>query len=127
MTKDFINYIKELIERKESVLLQEKISKLHPADIAEICEELDVEEARFLYRQLDNEKAADALVEMDEDERNELLEELPSEAIAKRFVNYMDTDDAVEIIRDLDEEKQEEELLHTEDIEQAGATVALLQ
>ena len=65
MTKDFINYIKELIERKDSVLLQEKISKLHPADIAEICEELDVEEARFLYRQLDNEKAADALVEME--------------------------------------------------------------
>ena len=127
MTKEFINYIKELIERKDSVLLHEKISKLHPADIAEICEELDVEEARFLYRQLDNEKAADALIEMDEDERNELLEELPSEAIARRFVNYMDTDDAVEIIRDLDEEKQEEVLLHIKDIEQAGDIVDLLQ
>ena len=61
MTLEFINYIKELIDKKESVLLQEKISKLHPADIAEICLELDIEEARFLYRQLDNEKAADAL------------------------------------------------------------------
>ena len=127
MTREFINYIKELIERKESVLLQEKISKLHPADIAEICEELDIEEARFLYRQLDNEQAADALIEMDEDERNELLEELPSEAIAKRFVNYMDADDAVEIIRDLDEDKQEEVLLHIKDIEQAGDIVDLLQ
>ena len=95
MTKEFINYIKELIEQKDSVLLQESISKLHPADIAELCIELSVEEARFLYRQLDNERAADALTEMDEDLRNELLEELPSEAIAKRFVNYMDTDDAV--------------------------------
>ena len=127
MTLEFINYIKELIEKKESVLLQEKISKLHPADIAEICLELDIEEARFLYRQLDNEKAADALTEMDEDIRNELLEELPSEAIAKRFVNYMDTDDAVEIIRDMDEEKQEEVLLHIKDIEQAGDIVDLLQ
>ena len=127
MTKDFINYIKKLIEQKDSVLLQEKISKLHPADIAEICLELDIEEARFLYRQLDNEKAADALTEMDEDMRNELLEELPSEAIAKRFVNYMDTDDAVEIIRDMDEEKQEEVLQHIKDIEQAGDIVDLLQ
>ena len=104
MTKEFISHIKELIENKDSVLLQEQISRMHPADIAELCLELDIEEARFLYRQLDNEKAADALTEMDEDMRNELLEELPSEAIAKRFVNYMDTDDAVEIILEMDEE-----------------------
>ncbi len=127
MTKEFTSYIKELIEQKDSVLLQESISKLHPADIAELCLEIDLEEARFLYRQLDNERAADALTEMDEDLRNELLEELPSEAIAKRFVNYMDTDDAVEIIRDMDEEKQEEVLLHIKDIEQAGDIVDLLQ
>ena len=127
MTKEFVNYIKELIEQKDSVLLQESISKMHPADIAEVCAELDLEEARFVYRQLDNEKAADALIEMDEDLRNELLEELPSEAIAKRFVNYMDTDDAVEIIRDMDEEKQEEVLSHIKDIEQAGDIVDLLQ
>lgn len=127
MTREYIEALKALIESKDSVLLQENISKLHPADIAEICGELDIEEARFLYRQLDNEKAADALTEMDEDLRNEILEELPSEAIAKRFVNYMDTDDAVEIIRDMDEEKQEEVLAHIKDIEQAGDIVDLLQ
>lgn len=127
MTKEYIETLKELISNKDSVLLQESISKLHPADIAEICSELDIEEARFLYRQLDNEKAADALTEMDEDLRNELLEELPSEAIAKRFVNYMDADDAVEIIRDMDEDKQEEVLSHIKDIEQAGDIVDLLQ
>jgi magnesium transporter len=127
MTKDFINYIKELIQRKDSVLLQETVMKMHPADIAELCAELEIEEARFLYRQLDNEKAADALVEMDEDYRNELLEELPSEAIARRYVDYMDTDDAVEIIRDMDEEKQEEVLSSLQDIELAGDIVDLLQ
>ncbi|MBR5512164.1 MAG: magnesium transporter [Bacteroidaceae bacterium] len=127
MTNEFVHNIKELIEEKASVLLQEKLSKMHPADIAELCDELNEEEARFLYRQLDNEKAADALTEMDEDLRNDLLEDLPSEVVAKRFVNYMDTDDAVEIIRDMDEEKQEEILSHIKDIEQAGDIVDLLQ
>ena len=127
MTQEFINHIKELIEKKDSVLIQEAVSRLHPADIAEICLELTTEQARFLYRQLDNETAADALIEMDEDLRNDLLEELPSEAIAKRFVNYMDTDDAVEIIRDMDEEKQEEVLSNIQDIELAGDIVDLLQ
>ena len=127
MTQEFINHIKELIEKKDSVMIQEAVSRLHPADIAEICLELTTEQARFLYRQLDNETAADALTEMDEDQRNELLDELPSEAIAKRFFNYMDTDDAVEIIRDLDEEKQEEILSNIQDIELAGDIVDLLQ
>ena len=70
MSKEFIDTLKVLIDKKDSVLLQESLSKLHPADIAEVCSELDIEEARFLYRQLDNEKAADALIEMDEDLRN---------------------------------------------------------
>ena len=127
MTQEFINHIKELIEKKDSVMLQDTVARLHPADIAEICLELTTEQARFLYRQIDNETAADALIEMDEDLRNELLEELPSEAIAKRFVNYMDTDDAVEIIRDMDEVKQEEVLSNLQDIELAGDIVDLLQ
>ena len=127
MSNELINSIRELIEQKASVLLQEKLGKMHPADIAEICNELTEEEAHFLYRQLDNEKAAEALTEMDEDMRNDLLEDLPSEVVAKRFVNYMDTDDAVEIIRDMDEEKQEEVLQHIKDFELAGDIVDLLQ
>ena len=71
--------------------------------------------------------AADVLVEMDEDVRKEFLEILPSETIAKRFVDYMDTDDAVDLMRELDEEKQEEVLSHIEDIEQAGDIVDLLK
>ena len=42
------------------------------------------------------------------DIRKEFLELLPSETIAKRFVDYMDTDDAVDLMRELDEDKQEE-------------------
>ena len=64
---------------------------------------------------------------MDEDARKEFLEILPSETIAKRFVDYMDSDDAVDIIREMDEDKQEEVLSHIEDIEQAGDIVDLLK
>ena len=39
----------------------------------------------------------------------------------------MDTDDAVDLMRDLDEDKQEEILSHIEDIEQAGDIVDLLK
>ncbi len=127
MNEKNIENVKELIELKDSDKVKELLSDLHPADIAELCNELSPEDARFIYLLLDNETAADVLVEMDEDVRKEFLEILPSETIAKRFVDYMDTDDAVDLIREMDEEKQEEIISHIEDIEQAGDIVDLLK
>lgn len=127
MNEDFIKEIKRLIESQDSEKVKESLANLHPADIAELCNDLSVDEAKFVYRLLDNETAADVLVEMDEDARKEFLDLLPLEIIAKRFVDYMDTDDAVDLIRELDEEKQDELLSHIEDIEQAGDIVDLLK
>jgi magnesium transporter len=127
MNEEFINNIKELIQLQNADKVKELISGLHPADIAELCDELTPEDAKFIYRLMDNETAADVLVEMDEDTRKEFLDILPPETIAKRFVDYMDTDDAVELIRELDEDRQEEILSHIEDIEQAGDIVDLLK
>lgn len=127
MEKEFLDNILELIESQNSDSLNEILQDMHPADIAELCDSLDVEEARFIYRLLDNETAADVLVEMDEDNRRRLLDELSSEVIATKFIDNMDTDDAVDIIQDLDEDKQEEVLSHIGDIEQASDIVDLLQ
>ena len=127
MNEEYIDNVKHLIEQKDADKVKELLVDLHPADIAELCDDLNPEEARFVYRLLNNETAADVLVEMDEDFRKEFLEMIPSETIAKRFVDYMDTDDAVDLMRDLDEDKQEEILSHIEDIEQAGDIVDLLK
>ena len=127
LTQEFFDSVKQCIEQKEADKLKEMLVDLHPADIAELCNDLNLDDARFIYRLLDNETAADVLVEADEDARKELLEALPSETIAKRFVDYMDTDDAVDVMRELDEDKQEEILAHIEDIEQAGDIVDLLK
>ncbi len=125
--EEYIDKVKLLIDKNDEETLRALLADLHPADIAEICNELEREEAVFVYRQLDNETAADVLSEMDEDVRKDFLEEMPSETIAKRFVDYMDTDDAVDMIRDLDEDKQEEVLSHLEDLDQAGDIVDLLK
>lgn len=127
MNEELIIQIKDLIQLKESDKVKDLLSGLHPADIAELCDELTMEEAKFIFRFIDNETAADVLVEMDEDTRKELLSLLPSETIAKRFVDYLDTDDAVDLIREMDEDKQEEILSHIEDIDQAGDIVDLLK
>jgi magnesium transporter len=127
MEKEFLDNIIEIIENQDAVKLKIILDDMHPADIAELCDMLNVDDARLIYHQLDNETAADVLVEMDEDNRKRLLDELPSEIIAKKFIDNMETDDAVDIIQDLDEEKQEEVLAHIDDIEQASDIVDLMQ
>lgn len=127
MEKEFLDNIIEIIENQDAVKLKIILDDMHPADIAELCDMLNVDDARLIYHQLDNETAADVLVEMDEDNRKRLLDELSSEVIAKKFIDNMETDDAVDIIQDLDEEKQEEVLAHIDDIEQASDIVDLMQ
>lgn len=127
MEKEFLDNIIEIIENQDAAKLKIILDDMHPADIAELCDMLNIDDARLIYHQLDNETAADVLVEMDEDNRKRLLDELPSEVIAKKFIDNMETDDAVDIIQDLDEEKQEEVLAHIDDIEQASDIVDLMQ
>ena len=123
----YVDSVKEFIAHNDGENVRNIIWNMHPADIAELCKELGTDQARYIYQLLDNEKAADVLSEMDDDERKEILEGLDSEIIAKRFVDNMDTDDAVDMLRDLDEDKQEEVLSHIDDIEQAGDIVDLLK
>lgn len=127
MEEAFLEKVTSLIEDKKFDELKETLSSMHPADIAELCDELEPEQAKSIYLLLDNETAADVLVEMDEDTRKDFLKILPSETIAKKFVDYMDSDDAVDLMREMDENKQEEILSHIEDIEQAGDIVDLLK
>ena len=119
--------IREKIRAKDEAFLIDCLEHLHPADIAELYAILSLDEIKYLHRLIEDETAADVLMELDDDDRAALLKEVPSEEIAKRFVDNMDTDDAVELIRDLDESAQEEVLAHIEDIEQAGDIVDLLQ
>lgn len=127
LSKEYIENLKSLIEEKEDAKIQPILQDLYPADIAELYQELSLQEAIYLYLLMDGEKAADVLMELDEEDRHKLLKELPNELIAKRFVDNMETDDAVDLMRELDEDTQEEILSHIEDVEQAGDIVDLLK
>ncbi len=105
----------------------EAIKDLHPADIADLLSRLDTKDAEFVLSLLDNETAADTLMELDEDERHRLLENMPNKEIAKHFVEHLDSDDAVDLIQELDKEDQEEVLSHVDDMQQAGSIIDLMK
>ncbi|MCA1757060.1 MAG: magnesium transporter [Bacteroidales bacterium] len=126
LTRDFINDLRNAIRNGEDKVALKMIEDFHAADIAELYSDLSLEESRYLFMLLDGELASDVLTELDQDEREEFLEVLPGEVIAQKFIDYMDSDDAADIIGDMSEEKKQEVLLHIDDVEQAGDIVDLL-
>lgn len=125
LTREYIDQLKSAIEQKNDAYLKEHVSDLYPIDIAHILNELDTEEASYLYELLDEEVSADVIVEMDEDKREELLSTFSTKEIAEQLDN-MESDDAADMISELPEEIQDEVLSHLENIEQASDIADLL-
>ena len=126
LTNEFLAKLEEIINAKDKEGASKIVETLHPADIAEILEELDNKQAQFLFLLLDNELAGDVLAELEEDERKRFIESFPPEIIAKRFIDNMDSDDAADLVGSMSDEQQHEVLSHIEDLEQAGDIVDLL-
>lgn len=125
--EDFLNNIKQIIDSRDETAARRELDEMHPADIAELYKGLDLAQAEYLYRLLDVDKAADVLMELDEDDRRKLLSDMEPEEIASRYIDHLDTDDAVDLIQDLDEEDRDEVLSHIDDVEQAGDIIDLLK
>lgn len=126
-TEEYLEHIKDIIARKDKESAEKELEEMHPADIAELYKDLDLEEAEYLFRMLDDDTRADVLMELDEEDRKKLLADLPAEEIAKQYIDHLDTDEAVDLIQELDEEDREKILSHIDDVEQAGDIIDLLK
>ena len=126
LTREYLDELREVVGTGNESKAKELIQDLHAVDIAELYNELNIKEARFLYLLLEGEIASDVLAELEEDDRERFLKVIPGEVIARQFIDNMDTDDAADIIGELSEEKKEDVLLHIGDIELAGDIVDLL-
>lgn len=85
----------------------EKLEKLHPADLADIVEELSPEDREAIFETIDSEAAAEALSEVDPDIQASILESLEAERAAD-IVEEMAPDQAADVLAELEEETSEE-------------------
>jgi magnesium transporter len=88
----------------------EGLSKLHPADIADIVEELAPDEREAVFETLDEEVAAETLEEVDPKVQKAIVESLDSERAAG-IVEEMDPDAAADLLADLPEDRTEQILV----------------
>jgi len=125
LTKELIAQVTSLIQQKDDTALLEILGNEHHADIAELLDDLSLDQATYVIKLLDSELTSDILMEIDEDIREKILKELSAKEIAEEL-GELDTDDAADIIAELPEERQERVISHIEDEEHVKDIVELL-
>ncbi|HSD14585.1 MAG TPA: magnesium transporter [Flavobacterium sp.] len=126
ISKELISELEQLIQSKNDQQLEVLLNDLHHADIAEILDELDFDEATYIFKVLDSEKTAEILLELEDDLRENILRRLSAKEIAEEL-DELDTDDAADIIAELPQSIKEEVILELEDVEHAKDIVELLR
>ena len=126
LTDELISKILDFINSSDDNSILETLSNYHHADIAEIIEELNSEEATYIIKLLDSEKTSDVLMELDDDYREKILKNLSIKEIAEE-VEELDSDDATDIISELPEEKQKKVISKIIDAEHKADIKELLK
>jgi magnesium transporter len=111
VTKDIVQSLKDAIKRGNNQLIQENLHDVHAADVSLILAELSVEETKHIIHLLDKPVAADILSNMEKDLRDEFLDESEFKEIAS-WLDYFESDDAANVLREQPIRVREEILLH---------------
>ena len=123
---DFVDLIEtDPARRVKLKISHDRLAKLHPADIADIVEDLAPDEREAVFETLDEEVAAGALEEVEPKVQKAILESLDSDRAAE-IVEEMQPDAAADLLGDLPEEKTER-ILEEMGAEEAEEVSGLLE
>jgi CBS domain-containing protein/sporulation protein YlmC with PRC-barrel domain len=104
---DFVDLIERDPSRTVKLKIeQDRLSKMHPSDIADILEDLAPAERQVLFSSLDEEVAAEALEEIEPKMQQSLLESMDSEQVAG-IVEEMDPGAAADLLSELPDDRSE--------------------
>lgn len=126
ISKANLERLQELAAQQRDTELLEAVQDIHPADLAEILDQLDLKEAQYLFERLEPELAAEVVLEVPEDRRDDLLQNYTGKEIAEELIEHIDSDDAADVIAELPDEVREEVLANIEDSDQRDEITELL-
>jgi magnesium transporter len=126
ISKNLILELEQHIVNKNDKELEALLSEVHHADIAEILDELDFDEATYIFKVLDSDKTAEILLELEDDLRENILSRLSPKEIAEEL-DELDTNDAADIIAELSQDLKAEVISELNDLEHAKDIVDLLR
>jgi Mg2+ transporter MgtE len=104
---EFIQPLETRLDRLTLSVSREALSKIHPADIAQIISGMSHEERKGFFERLDIETAAEALHELEPEVQADIISDMDKEQAAD-VIERMPPDEAADVIADLSAEKAQE-------------------
>jgi magnesium transporter len=124
LTRDFVRRVREALEAGETDEVYGLVEPLHPADIADLFELIEVDERPLLAKSISDLMGSEVFAELNDHVRELLVEALPAGEVAD-IAEQLDTDDAVAMLEDLDEDDQQAVLAEMEPEDRAAIEAAL--
>jgi magnesium transporter len=122
---EFCNILEPDPQRRLRLNITGKLLEgMHPADLADIVEELSPEDREAVFETIDSEVAAETLSEVNPDIQASILESLETEKAAD-IVEEMSPDQAADVLAELEEETTQEILQEMEQAEKTEVTELL--
>lgn len=100
-----VSAVLDAVETGDGARLNQLLEPLHPADVADLLEQISGDDRRALLALWSGEIDGDILSEISDAIREEVIGSLPPEVVAEA-VRDLDTDDVVDILEDLEEPAQ---------------------
>lgn len=123
--KKFLKQVHKAVKKRDQGFILTNLSKTHAADLSVLFDSLDMEESQFIFGLLPAATRADLITYLDEDVRDVFIEGCsPAEMTA--MVEYMDSDDAVDILQGQPLQLREEVIASLDNREKAKHIISLL-
>lgn len=103
---DVVDPVASDLDEVKLRISNQKLARMHPADIAEVVDRLSVRQRDAIFASLSDAVGADVLEEMDPEDQVEVIEGLDDERAAD-LLEEMDPDEAADLLADLPEERAE--------------------
>ena len=97
---ELIHVIKELLEQKKYATVRDILLEMHPADVAQMFEDMDKREISLLFRLMPKEQAAETFVELEADNQEALIKAFSDNEL-KEVLDELYLDDAVDIVEEM--------------------------
>jgi magnesium transporter len=127
LNENILEDIKLLISQQNEDELRLVVERLFPQDIAELFDDLDLEDAIYLTSFCNSNKRVDIVKELSPSLRKRFFEGYTIKDIAEFFLQYMDSDDAADVLNELSNDHTNELLAKIPDKEHSKNIAALLK
>jgi magnesium transporter len=125
LTREFLDQLEEAVEARNDIYIRQSLEDLYPADISNILYELEDEPAKYIIDLLDKEQSAEIISNLDPYRRVDFLKQFTTAELAG-FINYIDSDDAADILNEQPGKVREEVIALLQNREKARYIIDLL-